>query len=64
MNWSLIGSCAISLVLLLLFQEQYERMRIDSISLSSVHLEMANKGNNKDLSIPEDSPKEIVGFIV
>jgi len=43
MNWSLISSCFLSFLLLLFFREQYERMRIDGISLSSVHLKLPNR---------------------
>ena len=43
MNWSLISSCFLSFLLLLFFREQYERMRIDGISLSSVHIKLPDR---------------------
>ena len=59
MNWSLISSSFLSLVLLLLFREKYERMRIDGISLSSVHIKLADRPTqNKAQSTSQDTAKE------
>ena len=73
MNWSLISSCLLSFLLLLLFREKYERMRIDGISLSSVHIKLPDRTSpNKTHSTSldpakdgnEDIPEGLIGTLV